>query len=269
MALALFSRPQAAGFTVIAPHFQLIICCLIVQSLLMKSAETINCSEPTTDGLLTALKENIFSKTEIRPVINLKTPTNISVTFTLYGILDVDEKAQKLNTFIWMNLFWNIEGLSWDPDECGTDRISIPRKQLWRPDIIINEFVDENKVPDTYYLYVQNTGKVVDDLPFHVISSCNLDIYTFPFDIQNCTFTFNSYQHTDCPQASGDSVCGEPPDSQLLPHYRRSGQLSSATPERGSFCLQNDPHFGLHCIPAANERPAARHRKQLTSYKFV
>ncbi|KAL1250975.1 hypothetical protein QQF64_018771, partial [Cirrhinus molitorella] len=181
MALALFSRPQAAGFTVIAPHFQLIICCLIVQSLLMKSAETINCSEPTTDGLLTALKENIFSKTEIRPVINLKTPTNISVTFTLYGILDV---------------FWNIEGLSWDPDECGTDRISIPRKQLWRPDIIINEFVDENKVPETYYLYIQNTGKVVDDLPFHVISSCNLDIYTFPFDIQNCTFTFNSYQHT-------------------------------------------------------------------------
>uniref|UniRef100_A0A671QC70 Neurotransmitter-gated ion-channel ligand-binding domain-containing protein n=1 Tax=Sinocyclocheilus anshuiensis TaxID=1608454 RepID=A0A671QC70_9TELE len=83
--------------------------------------------------------------------------------------------------------------LSWDPVKCGTDRISIPRKQLWRPDIIINEFIDENKVPDTYYLYVEYTGKVMDDLPFHVISSCNLDIYTFPFDIQNCTFTFNSY----------------------------------------------------------------------------
>ncbi|XP_073699888.1 5-hydroxytryptamine receptor 3C-like [Garra rufa] len=196
MAVVLFSRPQAAGSTAMFPHFQLMICCLIMQSLLMKSTETISCSEPTTDGLLTALKQNIFSKTEIRPVINLKTPTNISVTFTLYGILDVDEKAQKLNTFLWVNLFWNIEGLSWDPDECGTDRISIPRKQLWRPDIIINEFIDENKVPDTYYLYLAYTGKVVDDLPFHVISSCNLDIYTFPFDIQNCTFTFNSYQHT-------------------------------------------------------------------------
>ncbi|RXN36125.1 receptor-transporting 3-like protein [Labeo rohita] len=58
-------------------------------ALLMKSTETINCSKPTTDSLITALKENIFGKTEIRPVIDLKTPTNISVTFTLYGILDV------------------------------------------------------------------------------------------------------------------------------------------------------------------------------------
>uniref|UniRef100_A0A9R1SDW6 5-hydroxytryptamine receptor 3A n=2 Tax=Cyprinus carpio TaxID=7962 RepID=A0A9R1SDW6_CYPCA len=167
----------------------------VSSSLMVKSAENINCSEPTTDGLITALKENIFGKTEIRPVINLKTPTNISVNFILYGILDVDEKAQKLNTYLWVNMVWNIEGLSWDPVKCGTDRISIPRKQLWRPDIIINEFIDENKVPDTYYLYLEYTGKVMDDLPFHVISSCNLDIYTFPFDIQNCTFTFNSYHN--------------------------------------------------------------------------
>uniref|UniRef100_A0A673LRZ4 Neurotransmitter-gated ion-channel ligand-binding domain-containing protein n=1 Tax=Sinocyclocheilus rhinocerous TaxID=307959 RepID=A0A673LRZ4_9TELE len=144
---------------------------------------TINCSEPTTDGLITALKENIFGKTEIRPVINLKTPTNISVSFTLYGILDV---VNLLDLCLLINLLIITFCVL----------ISIPRKQLWRPDIIINEFIDENKVPDTYYLYVEYTGKVMDDLPFHVISSCNLDIYTFPFDIQNCTFTFNSYQHT-------------------------------------------------------------------------
>ncbi|XP_056116810.1 5-hydroxytryptamine receptor 3E-like [Rhinichthys klamathensis goyatoka] len=160
----------------------------------MKPAGTINCSEPTTDALLTALKKNIFGKTEVRPVIYPKTPTNISLSFVLYGILDVDEKAQLFDSYIWVFLIWNIEGLSWDPDECGTDRISLPRKQLWRPDIVINEFMDENKVPDTYYLYVQNTGMVMDDLPIHVISSCNMDIYTFPFDIQNCTFTFNSYK---------------------------------------------------------------------------
>jgi len=34
---------------------------------------------------------------------------------------------------------WRIEGLSWDPDECGTDRITLPRKKLWRPDLVINE----------------------------------------------------------------------------------------------------------------------------------
>lgn len=55
----------------------------------MKSAWTINCSEPTTDALLSALKDSIFDKTDVRPVIYPKTPTNISVSFTLYGILGV------------------------------------------------------------------------------------------------------------------------------------------------------------------------------------
>nr|XP_055074223.1 5-hydroxytryptamine receptor 3E-like [Misgurnus anguillicaudatus] len=160
----------------------------------MKSSEAINCSEPTTDALLSALKASVFGKTDVRPVIYPRTPTNISVSFTLFGIIDVDEKAQIFESFIWRYLFWNIEGLSWDPVECGTDRIALPRKKLWMPDIVINEFMDENKAPVTYYLYLTNTGLVMDDQPIHVISSCNLDIYTFPFDIQNCTFTFNSYK---------------------------------------------------------------------------
>ncbi|RXN13591.1 5-hydroxytryptamine receptor 3A-like protein [Labeo rohita] len=165
-------------------------------ALLMKSAETINCSEPTSDALLVALKDSIFDKTDVRPVFYQKTPTNINVSFTLYGILGVDEKAQIFDSYIWVYLLWNIEGLSWDPDECGTDRISLPRKKLWMPDIVINQFMDENKSPDTYYLYVQHTGVVMDDLSIHVISSCNMDIYTFPFDIQNCSLTFNSYKLT-------------------------------------------------------------------------
>nr|XP_021325143.1 5-hydroxytryptamine receptor 3A-like [Danio rerio] len=56
--------------------------------------------------------------------------------------------------------------------------------------------MDENRAPDTYYVYVTSTGQVIDGRPFHIISSCKLDIYTFPFDFQNCTYTFNSYKHS-------------------------------------------------------------------------
>jgi len=56
--------------------------------------------------------------------------------------------------------------------------------------------MDENRVPDTYYVYVESTGEVMDAWPIHVISSCKLDIYTFPFDFQNCSYTFNSYKHS-------------------------------------------------------------------------
>lgn len=55
--------------------------------------------------------------------------------------------------------------------------------------------MDENTAPEVPYVYLYSNGMLHDALPVRVVSSCNLDIYTFPFDIQNCTLTFNSYTH--------------------------------------------------------------------------
>ncbi|XP_026054600.1 5-hydroxytryptamine receptor 3A-like [Carassius auratus] len=142
------------------------------------------------------MKEEVILYSDARPVISLSTPTNVTVDLTLYGILGVNEKSQVLETYLWVRMRWQIEGLSWDAAECGTKKISLPREKIWIPDIVINEFMDENRAPETYYVYVTNTGLVLDGRPFHVISSCRLDIYTFPFDFQNCTYTFNSYKHS-------------------------------------------------------------------------
>lgn len=29
--------------------------------------------------------------------------------------------------------------MRWNPEQCGTSRISVPKKLLWVPDIVINE----------------------------------------------------------------------------------------------------------------------------------
>ncbi|XP_063058147.1 5-hydroxytryptamine receptor 3C-like [Engraulis encrasicolus] len=157
----------------------------------------LNCSEPNTQSLLAAFKTDIFPFNAVRPVNQLTTPTNISIYFTLYAILGVDEKAQVLETFIWQAMTWRIEFLSWDPEECGTDVVTVPRNNLWRPDIVINEFVDKNKAPDTFYVRVNSSGYVTDGMPVKLKSSCNLNIYTFPFDMQKCSFTFHSYMHNN------------------------------------------------------------------------
>ncbi|XP_062869425.1 uncharacterized protein LOC134331821 [Trichomycterus rosablanca] len=171
------------------------------------------------DSLLQALRGSVFDRTEVRPVIDPQKPTNITIDMYIYGILDVDEKGQVLDMFIWLYLYWEIEGLYWDPEECGTDRVSLPRTVLWSPDIVINELyrshthftktdrytshthftvadgMDENRAPPTYFVYVNNLGEVEDEQSIHVISSCNLDIYTFPFDVQNCTYSIYSFLH--------------------------------------------------------------------------
>uniref|UniRef100_A0A8C6S5Q2 Uncharacterized protein n=1 Tax=Neogobius melanostomus TaxID=47308 RepID=A0A8C6S5Q2_9GOBI len=139
----------------------------------------LTCSEPTQTALLSAL-DSVFNLSAIRPVMSLDVATNVTMYFTLYGILGV---------------WWNNEFVSWDPNECGTSRIALPREKFWVPDIVINEFMDENEAPFVPYVYLNSNGQITDGQPAKVISSCKLDIYTFPFDIQNCTLTFNSYLH--------------------------------------------------------------------------
>uniref|UniRef100_A0A3B5QFD0 5-hydroxytryptamine receptor 3A-like n=1 Tax=Xiphophorus maculatus TaxID=8083 RepID=A0A3B5QFD0_XIPMA len=142
-------------------------------------------SQPDHPSFLAALSP-AFDLSAIRPVENQKTCTNISVHFTLYGILGVI-------FFVFLFQWWKNEFISWDPVQCGTDKISLPKEKFWIPDIVINEFMEENKAPSVPYLYLYNDGKIKDTFPVRVVSSCNLNIYTFPFDIQNCSLTFNSY----------------------------------------------------------------------------
>uniref|UniRef100_A0A3Q3NFZ8 5-hydroxytryptamine receptor 3A-like n=1 Tax=Labrus bergylta TaxID=56723 RepID=A0A3Q3NFZ8_9LABR len=97
--------------------------------------------------------------------------------------------------FKWRPIEWQIEGLSWDKDKCGAERLSIPREMLWVPDVHIGEFMDEDISPKTPYVYLYNTGYIYDDKPLRVVSSCRLEIYSFPFDIQNCSLTFGAYVH--------------------------------------------------------------------------
>ncbi|XP_028259588.1 5-hydroxytryptamine receptor 3A-like [Parambassis ranga] len=158
------------------------------------SSSMLRCSRPDPPSMLEAL-DPVFNLSSIRPVMNLSTPTNVSIYFTLFGILGVDEKAQVLTTYIWQTLQWTNEFFSWDPEECGVSWITVPRSKLWVPDVVINEFMEKNTAPFVPYTYLYYNGHVMDSQPVKVISSCRLDIYAFPFDIQNCTLTFNSYIH--------------------------------------------------------------------------
>ncbi|XP_032427424.1 5-hydroxytryptamine receptor 3A-like [Xiphophorus hellerii] len=125
----------------------------------------------------------------------MSVPTQVRISFTLFGILGVDEKSQVLTTFIWESLEWKNEFTIWDPVECGVEWIAVARNLLWVPDIVINEFMEKNLAPSVPYTYLHFSGVVYDSLPVRVVSSCSLNIYLFPFDIQTCTFTFNSYVH--------------------------------------------------------------------------
>ncbi|KAM7387949.1 hypothetical protein PAMP_024153 [Pampus punctatissimus] len=171
---------------------ELIVICFM---LLHGFGAALDCTSPTPEALFSALEKDLFTKTLIRPTKSFSDTLNVTISITVVGILGVDEKSQTLTVYLWQELSWHIGGLSWDKKKCGTERVSVPREKLWVPDIHISEFMDEDKSPKTPYVYLYNTGRVYDDKPIRVISSCRLGIYTFPFDVQNCTLTFGPFLH--------------------------------------------------------------------------
>uniref|UniRef100_A0A5F9CJG3 5-hydroxytryptamine receptor 3B n=1 Tax=Oryctolagus cuniculus TaxID=9986 RepID=A0A5F9CJG3_RABIT len=134
---------------------------------------------------------------EVRPVHDWTKATTIYLDLFVHAILDVDAQNQKLKTSVWYREVWDDEFLSWNSsmfDEIS--EISLPRSAIWAPDIIINEFVDVERSPDLPYVYVNSSGTIKNSKPIQVVSACSLETYAFPFDVQNCSLTFNSILHT-------------------------------------------------------------------------
>ncbi|XP_005058641.1 PREDICTED: 5-hydroxytryptamine receptor 3A [Ficedula albicollis] len=131
-----------------------------------------------------------------RPVRDWRTTTNVAIDLMVYAILSVDEKNQVLTTYIWYRQHWTDEFLKWDPARFDNlTQISLPVESIWVPDILINEFVDVGKSPHVPYVYVSHHGEVQNLKPIQVMTACSLDIYNFPFDVQNCSLTFTSWLH--------------------------------------------------------------------------
>ncbi|OCT84393.1 hypothetical protein XELAEV_18022546mg, partial [Xenopus laevis] len=134
----------------------------------------------------------------VRPVKNWQTISEIFVDMSLYTVVDLDTSSQTLITYVWLTLEWTNEFISWKPNDfCGiTDFITLG-DTLWKPDLYIYEMTEsDDKTPVIPYTIVQNDGKIIISKPLRIISSCNIDIFKFPFDTQTCSLTFGSYSYT-------------------------------------------------------------------------
>ncbi|XP_075957601.1 5-hydroxytryptamine receptor 3A-like [Anarhichas minor] len=140
---------------------------------------------------------NAGYKKGVRPVKDWRTSTIVAIDLMVYSILNVDEKNQVLTTYVWYRQSWTDEFLVWNPEDFDeVKQVSIPTTNVWVPDILINEFVDVGKSPDIPYVYVTHDGLVRNYKPIQVVTACTLNIYNFPFDVQKCSLTFQSWLHT-------------------------------------------------------------------------
>uniref|UniRef100_A0AAY4E4T4 5-hydroxytryptamine receptor 3A n=1 Tax=Denticeps clupeoides TaxID=299321 RepID=A0AAY4E4T4_9TELE len=135
-------------------------------------------------------------KKGVRPVRDWRQSTMVAIDLMVYSILNVVSRQKHFQSSLPFQQ-WTDEFLVWSPEDFDkVKQVSIPTANVWVPDIVINEFVDVGKSPDIPYVYVRHDGLVRNYKPIQVVTACTLNIYNFPFDVQNCSLTFQSWLHT-------------------------------------------------------------------------
>ncbi|XP_028264337.1 5-hydroxytryptamine receptor 3A-like [Parambassis ranga] len=154
------------------------------------------CSYNDVLNHLNLTKSNeLFSMT--RPVRDYREPTKVRLEVLLYAILDVREIDQTFVPYVWILLDWQNDFISWDPkDFCGIERITLPTDVLWKPDLTIEEMTEKDKAPPSPHLSIKASGHVYVQNDQVLVSTCMMQVYNFPFDMQQCTLSFKSVVHS-------------------------------------------------------------------------
>ncbi|XP_075701814.1 5-hydroxytryptamine receptor 3C-like [Rhinoderma darwinii] len=100
--------------------------------------------------------------------------------------------------YFWISTMWKNDFLSWDPQQfCNMSHITVPLSHLWLPDLYFYEQVVEDLSPWMRYANLTHEGMITAVKPTRLTSTCVLDFYYFPFDIQKCSISLVSSMHLE------------------------------------------------------------------------
>ncbi|KAI8483610.1 acetylcholine-gated cation-selective channel [Branchiostoma belcheri] len=134
---------------------------------------------------------------DVLPVNRANESVEVSINLALEQIIDLNEPEQVLNSKIWMKMIWKDINLQWDPgDYDGMTNMTIRADEIWRPDIVLFENVDQGFSGWPVDLVrVDSDGTVYWAFPIVASTSCDVDVTNFPFDAQACPLKFGSWLH--------------------------------------------------------------------------
>ena len=142
---------------------------------------------------MTNLYETLLKKydTRVRPRKNISHPVDVSGSFVLQGVFDLDTATQRLSILGYFIVSWNDELLVWNTSlHGGIEEIKLPIDQIWVPPLrLALTHGGKGKVgdPDDVVI-IQSNGYswLASDNTYDIL--CDVDIRYYPFDKQNCEF---------------------------------------------------------------------------------
>ena len=123
----------------------------------------------------------------------------VSVQLAMQQFQKLDTTNQEIQFFSWWRHSWTDPRLAWNPDHWGgiTELTFFghdEHKQIWIPDTIIYDAVESVfQVPGGVQPNVYSDGYVARSVPVETRLPCPMKPRTFPFDQQECEFTFGCW----------------------------------------------------------------------------
>ncbi|XP_020355354.1 neuronal acetylcholine receptor subunit alpha-7 [Oncorhynchus kisutch] len=132
-----------------------------------------------------------------RPVGNDSHSLTVFFSISLMQIMDVDEKNQVVTTNIWLRMSWFDHYLQWNQSEYpGVKNLRFTTDQVWTPDILLYNSADDDFDSTFKTNVLVNSSGFAEYLPPGIfMSTCNVDVRWFPFDIQKCEMKFGSWTY--------------------------------------------------------------------------
>ena len=135
-----------------------------------------------------------------RPVLNPETIIDVNITFVLSSINDVIEKEKALKLSGYIEISWFSEFHVWNyqfPYSC-VPYIVLLAEDIWLPDI-----VQQNNRLSRYALMnmlgekvrINSNGLTQYSPGGHIEATCKFDLSLFPFDIQRCALSLESWRY--------------------------------------------------------------------------
>ncbi|XP_033112605.1 neuronal acetylcholine receptor subunit alpha-7-like isoform X2 [Anneissia japonica] len=175
----------------VRPYFTFLV---LVASLLSVKSVTITRNNATR--ITEALEENLGPSTN-RPVLNSGTAVNVSLSFVLTQIIELNDMLQELKVAGWFKMGWQDKRISWNASEYNVSCVHINKDKIWIPDITLDNNLDEeyNQFLPNTPVQVCSDGSVIYATYAIFRSSCHINIKLFPYDNQTCKLRFSSWIH--------------------------------------------------------------------------
>jgi hypothetical protein len=111
-----------------------------------------------------------------------------------------NEDARTLAITAWMTLSWSDSRLSWNPSEYeNIDSIHVKIENIWKPDIYLYNAQISRGLGNCHAVdcLISSSSKTACVMPCEHVGHCKIGDYSnWPFDRQNCSFSFGSWMKT-------------------------------------------------------------------------